>query len=189
VHLQTNDPRVRFPAQPPISLQLFTLRREADADLRSVLRWIAEVGFVGVELPGLHHAEFANRFDGRSAYEILVEQLDERVMLELDIYWAAVGGADPATVLRGLGGRARFVHVKDGPLDPAEPMTAVGAGRVDVVDALTASDAVAWHIVEIDRVEGDMRAAVVDSYRYLVEAGLSRGRQAHGKTRRNHSVR
>ena len=58
-----------------------------------------------------------------------------------------------------------------------------------VVDALTASDAVAWHIVEIDRVEGDMRAAVVDSYRYLVEAGLSRGRQAHGKTRRNHSVR
>lgn len=92
---------------------------------------------------------------------MVVERLDEHVMLELDTYWAAVGGADTATVLRGLGGRARFVHVKDGPLDPAEPMTAVGAGRIDVVDALTASDAVAWHIVEIDRVEGDMRAAVV----------------------------
>ncbi len=54
MQFETNDPRVRFPAPPAISLQLFTLRREADADLRSVLRCIAEVGFVGVELVGLH---------------------------------------------------------------------------------------------------------------------------------------
>ncbi len=52
-------------------------------------------------------------------------------------------------------------------------MTAVGAGRIDVVDALAANDAVAWHIVGIDRVEGDMHTAVVASYRYLVDASLS----------------
>ncbi len=124
-----------------------------------------------------HHAEFSNQFEGRSAYELLVERLDERVLLEVDLYWAAVGGADPAALLGQLGRQVRFVHVKDGPIDRAEPMTAVGAGRIDIAAALTANEAVAWHIVEIDRAEGDIRAAVEASYRFLTESGLSQRRR------------
>lgn len=59
-----------------------------------------------------HHAEFSNQFEGRSAYELLVERLVERVLLEVDLYRAAVGGADPAALLGQLGRQVRFVHVK-----------------------------------------------------------------------------
>jgi sugar phosphate isomerase/epimerase len=124
-----------------------------------------------------HWWEFRNRVGRRSAHAALFERLDPDVFAEVDLYWAKTGGADPARVLRDLGRRARFVHVKDGPADdPAAPMTAVGEGTLDVHAALRANEAVEWHVVELDRCATDMFDAVERSYRYLVAAGLSRGR-------------
>ena len=40
-----------------------------------------------------HFAEFSRFFDGRQAYEILLDLLDPRVVVELDAYWARMGGA------------------------------------------------------------------------------------------------
>ena len=54
-------------------------------------------------------------------------------------------------------------------------MLAVGDGKVDVPAALAASDSVEWHIVELDRYDGDMWDAVQRSYDYLVGNGLSEG--------------
>jgi sugar phosphate isomerase/epimerase len=122
-----------------------------------------------------HDREFSSRIDGRVAYDVFVELLDPRIVLEVDIYWVTVGGADPAGVLRGLGERVRFIHVKDGPLEPREPMTAVGEGKVAVEAALRANPAVDWHIVELDSCATDMWQAIGESYRYLVGHGLSRG--------------
>ena len=52
-----------------------------------------------------------------------------RVLLEVDTYWAAVGGQDVPELLGRLGDRVRYLHVKDGPVTKDDPMTAVGAGR------------------------------------------------------------
>jgi len=42
-------------------------------------------------------------FGGRRAYDLLLELLDDRVLIELDAYWALLGGADPAEILTRLG--------------------------------------------------------------------------------------
>jgi sugar phosphate isomerase/epimerase len=131
----------------------------------------------GLELAYHNHWFEFDDAGGRPGYDVLVESLDPAVMLEVDIYWAKTGGADPAELVARLGPRVPLLHVKDGPCTtPEADMVAVGDGTVDVPAALKANDAVQWHIVELDRFDGDMWDAVQRSYDYLTSSGLSEGR-------------
>ena len=125
-----------------------------------------------------HWWEFSTNLDGRTAWSALVERLDTTVFVELDIYWATLGGADPWQVIADLGDRLWLLHVKDGPCDaPETPMVAVGSGTLDIPSILTSAPTAKWHIVELDRCATDMLTAIADSYRYLVDSGLSQGRK------------
>jgi sugar phosphate isomerase/epimerase len=124
-----------------------------------------------------HWVEFANTVDGRTAYQVLLDKLSPEALVELDVYWTLLAGADPAGVVRDLENRVRLLHVKDGPATgPDEAMVAVGRGAVDVPAVLHANPAVRWHIVELDRCDTDIIDALRDSYAYLVGSGLSIGR-------------
>jgi sugar phosphate isomerase/epimerase len=116
--------------------------------------------------------------DGRPALLHFFEHLAPEVVAEVDIYWAQVGGADPASIVSELGARATLLHVKDGPADaPASANVAVGDGAVDTRRVLTAATAARWHLVEFDRCDTDIFDAVERSYGFLVANGLSRGRR------------
>ena len=88
-----------------------------------------------------------------------------------------VGGADPAEVLTRLGDRAQLIHIKDGPAASYEEdvMVPIGDGAMDWAGILTAPAGLRWHIVELERLSIDTFDALERSYRYLVDAGLSRG--------------
>jgi sugar phosphate isomerase/epimerase len=125
-----------------------------------------------------HWWEFSTNLDGQTAWAALIERLDETVFAELDIYWTTLGGADPRQVIADLGDRLWLLHVKDGPCDaPESPMVAVGSGTLDIPAILTSAPTAKWHIVELDRCATDMFTAIADSYRYLVDSGLSQGRK------------
>ncbi|WP_053202467.1 sugar phosphate isomerase/epimerase family protein [Jiangella muralis] len=113
-----------------------------------------------------HDHELRHRVDGRHALDVLADLLDPDVFLEVDTYWAAVGGADVPALLSRHAGRVRLLHIKDGPAVLGEPNVAVGAGALPVADYLaTAPDA--WRIVEFDTCATDLLAAIDDSYRHL----------------------
>jgi sugar phosphate isomerase/epimerase len=114
-----------------------------------------------------HDFELTTIVRGRPALEVLADALDESVLLEVDTYWAAVGGQDVPALLGRLGDRVRYLHVKDGPVTKDDPMTAVGAGRMPVAEILAAGRAVEWHVVELDRCATDMMAAVAASLAFL----------------------
>jgi sugar phosphate isomerase/epimerase len=249
---------------PPISVQLYSVREAAAKDFPSVLKKIADIGYVGVETAGLnglkpkefrkiidglgmeissghagipegdqanaildeqeemgnttlisgfgpndladeagvkravarvnaavpllktrkmrmglhnHWWEFSVKINGKTVHQLMMELLDPSVFAETDIYWIQTGGGDPAAVIRQLGKRAPYIHVKDGACvrDPVV-MTAVGKGKVDVKAALTAN-AAEWHVVELDACATDMFEAVKDSYTFLTQSGLSKGRK------------
>jgi sugar phosphate isomerase/epimerase len=123
-----------------------------------------------------HWWEFSNKIGNETAHALLFRLLDPTVFAEIDTYWAKVGGADPARVVKDFGARAPLLHIKDGPADDTEaPMTAVGKGVVDVA-AIAAASRAAWHIVELDRCATDMFEAVQQSYTYLTQRGLAQGR-------------
>ncbi|SFE62260.1 Sugar phosphate isomerase/epimerase [Actinacidiphila alni] len=115
-----------------------------------------------------HWWEIEPRFDGRTALEELADRLAPEVFLEVDTYWAAVGGADVPALLRTLGDRVLALHVKDGPGVKDQPHTAVGKGTIDVPSILAAAPH-AQRIVELDTCAGDIFEAVADSLAYLTE--------------------
>lgn len=124
-----------------------------------------------------HHAEFRNVIDGRSAYDLLLERLHPDARVEFDLYWAAVGGASPAEVVRSIGPRLRYVHVKDGPaLTYGQDMLVpIGQGAVDVLGALQEPSTLEWHIVELEKLDVDPFDAIDESYRYLTGHGVTAG--------------
>ena len=117
-----------------------------------------------------HDFEFAAQIDGRAAWEVLVELLDERVVLELDTYWASVGGADVFELIPRLGDRIRFVHVNDEEPEPDDPPTrgVPVVGRMRDVVALAAKTA-ELVVVEVV-VDGDPFEAVERNSRFFAEA-------------------
>ena len=130
----------------------------------------------GIEF-GLHNhwAEF-QEVDGQLPEDILLEKVPG-LFAQLDVYWIAVGGPDPAETVARLKDRAPLLHIKDGPLDPPQPMTAIGQGVLDMPSIIAAADpnVLDWLIVELDSCETDMVQAAKDSYDYMVGAGLGAG--------------
>jgi sugar phosphate isomerase/epimerase len=97
-----------------------------------------------------HDFEFAQRVDGVPVYELLVELFDPAVVLELDVYWASVGGADVFELLPRLGDRVRFLHVVQ-EREPGNDRAVLGVditGRVDEILALGAGH-VEMPVVEV----------------------------------------
>jgi sugar phosphate isomerase/epimerase len=114
--------------------------------------------------------------EGRYVYQIMLELLDPAIFFELDTYWIKTAGVDPAQVVREMGARAPFLHIKDGPCVKGEPMTAVGEGIMDFPAIVEAGKPhTAWLVVELDHCATDMMEAVAQSYRYLVGNGLAKG--------------
>lgn len=70
----------------------------------------------GIQLCYHHHSfEFGPLDDGRTTgWDIFLREFDpELVKLEIDVFWAAIGGLDPVKALRDLQGRVAQVHLKD----------------------------------------------------------------------------
>ena len=78
-----------------------------------------------------HQAEFLRQDGGnRTGFDILTSQTDPRLVhLEVDLFWAWRGAADPVDLIRRHRGRIKQVHVKD--LDVSGSFADPGAGLID----------------------------------------------------------
>lgn len=69
-----------------------------------------------------HYQEF-QRFGGKLVYDIIMENTDPGlVYAEMDTYWIARGGQDPAQFMRRYHDRLILLHQKDFPADAGEPL-------------------------------------------------------------------
>lgn len=148
-------------------------------EIARLLNRAAEAGASrGIRVGYHNHAhELEARFGDKSGLEILAENLDPRVVLEVDLYWAARAGVDGPTLLRTLGDRVVAVHVKDGTLEPEKAgayppadQVPAGQGAVPLTEALAAASALEFAIVEFDHFGGDLYDAVEQSRVFLEQA-------------------
>ncbi|EWS82380.1 xylose isomerase [Brachybacterium phenoliresistens] len=117
-----------------------------------------------------HHFELASQLEGRSALELFADELEPGIVLEIDTYWAVVGGADITALLGALGERVKLVHLKDGDLaeDPAGQLP-LGEGRMPLAETLAASRRAELGVIEFDAYAGDIFEGVAASRTHLLE--------------------
>jgi sugar phosphate isomerase/epimerase len=87
-----------------------------------------------------HHFEFLRVDDGsgRRAWDILTSVADSRLVhIELDIYWAWRGAADPVDLLRTHRTRIKQFHVKD--MDIESSFADPGTGLIDFARVFAAN--------------------------------------------------
>ncbi len=104
-----------------------------------------------------HSHEFAP-VEGRRPIDMLINLLDPRIWMEIDTYWVAHGGADPAAYVDKVAGRISRIHLKDMTMTPARvpKMCEIGDGNLNWPRILQScrNSGVKWYIVERD--SGDM---------------------------------
>lgn len=154
---------------PMIDPELWKTRESVEAlahSVNEIAAKAAEAGFCfGYHN---HHFEFLTKIDGVSAYDIFVENLNDDVLLELDTYWAEVGGVSAPEQLKKLGDRVIAIHVKDGTHDgDVEKQVPAGTGEMPIAEILAAAPN-AIPVVEFDRfVGGDIFAAITTSLKFI----------------------
>lgn len=112
-----------------------------------------------------HAHELFDAGDGRTALEHLSDRLDDRVALELDVYWAMRAGADPVALVAALGERIAALHLKDAPAgsEDVADQVALGLGDVPYGACIDAAPRDALRVVEFDDTRGDLFQALAVS--------------------------
>ncbi|MGV3613825.1 MAG: sugar phosphate isomerase/epimerase family protein [Fimbriimonas sp.] len=139
------------------------------ADARPVIEGLAAAG-IRFGFHNHSHEFIRNPETGRPCYDLLIEA-DEALKLEIDTYWVAHAGADPAALLRRCAGRIEVIHAKDREVVAEEGpvMAPVGEGLLDW-DAILAAcreGGTEWIVVEQDVCRRDPFECLDASFRFL----------------------
>ena len=158
--------------------------RETASQLKTLANQANRAGEVcrkaDIQLCYHHHSfEFGKLPGGQTGWEVLVEELDPRlVKFEIDVFWAKIGGVDPVQTIRSLKGRVAQLHLKDLPKGtptnhdestvPKEAFKEVGKGAIDWPAVLAAGQfaGVTQCHVEQDQ-SPDPIASIGQSIKYL----------------------
>jgi sugar phosphate isomerase/epimerase len=116
-----------------------------------------------------HWFELESVLDGQHALEVFAAAVDPGVVLEVDTYWAAVGGADVPALLGRLGDRVRALHLKDGPIDKdPDAQLPLGQGAMPVAAVVAAAPAVEVPVLEFDGYRGDLFDGIAASLAFAL---------------------
>lgn len=120
-----------------------------------------------------HQIEFI-KVAGKPALEWIYDLTDPDCLgAELDTYWVAVGGQDPAKWARRMKGRTPQIHLKDYMVTPEREVmfTEIGNGNLDFPEIIEAAEAggCEWFLIEQDRCPGDEFESLKKSFDYCKE--------------------
>jgi len=123
-----------------------------------------------------NHAHEFEMADGEHGLDLLYKFTDFQLLkAELDTYWVAKGGEDPAQYIRKYAGRVPLLHVKDMAGDAEGSFTEFGTGilKWDEIFAAAQESGVEWYIVEQDICRRPCLESVEISFRNLQARGLA----------------
>ncbi|WP_062236100.1 sugar phosphate isomerase/epimerase family protein [Fictibacillus sp. FJAT-27399] len=119
-----------------------------------------------------HDFEFAKHGE-TTGYDILLSETDPSlVSFELDCYWAAYSGYDPAEFMERLGERLVTLHMKDMAVKGTEKQsTILGTGELDLTTIVKKGNDlnVSWFVVEQEHFETDLETAAKENAKVLHE--------------------
>lgn len=131
----------------------------------------------GVSIGYHNHSHEFRKAGDKIALQRVLDECDKSVWMEIDTYWVAAGGANPANWIDRCKGRIPAIHLKDMGIKEgnAQFMMEVGEGNLDWSSIIPACKAagVKWHIVEQDVCYRDPFESLAISLKNLKGMGLS----------------
>ena len=134
----------------------------------------------GLHLCYHNHAFEYNPISGKTGLEMLMSDTEkDLVFLELDVFWATIGGHDPVELLKTYSGRIPLLHLKDKAKSftktqynenvPRDTFKEIGSGSIDFPAILKAANTagVQHYFVEQDQTPGDPVVSLQKSFQYL----------------------
>lgn len=154
-HRVLGVPYIACPGLPPEMHNAAGYRRAA-GELSETGRILAGRG---ITLGYHNHAIEFEKYDGKTGLEIILSECDPNYLQpEIDTYWVAHGGGDPAEWCRRFKGRLLAVHLKDmGIIDNTQVMMEVGEGNLnwEAVLAACREAGTRFYLVEQDTCRRD----------------------------------
>ena len=130
----------------------------------------------GLRIGYHNHSHELAPAEGVLPLELLIDRCDESVWFEIDTYWIAHGGGDPAAWIDKVSGRIPCVHFKDMTITPKreQKMCEIGEGNLNWSRILEAcrTAGVEWYLVERDRGDLDPFDSLKASLENMREMGL-----------------
>ena len=151
------------------------------AGYRKAAKNLSKVGAIlaksGLTLCYHNHAFEFEKFGKKTGLEILYSESNPRYLkAELDTYWVAFGGGDPAAWCLKYSGRLPLVHLKDmvATKDNTQVYAEVGEGNLNWKPIIAACKkaGVRWYIVEQDVCRRDPLESIKISRNNLRKLGL-----------------
>jgi len=136
----------------------------------------AKLKAVGMRLSFHNHTMEFGKFPGdpRAKLDILMEST-KNVCSEIDVAWAAAGGADPAAYIRKFKNRCPLAHAKDVLIEGKKhTLKALGQGSLKWGDIFAAGReaGIEWYIYEQDNGEGTPFDFARASFEFLSKQAL-----------------
>jgi sugar phosphate isomerase/epimerase len=98
-----------------------------------------------------HDKEFSTKLEGQTIYDFMLTNTDPaKVMFEIDLYWAVVGGANPVDYFNKYPGRFELWHIKD-----KEEIGRSGMMDFEGIWKGSANSGMQYGIVEVERYNFD----------------------------------
>jgi len=156
--LEIGAPMVICPWWPPEELKTEQACALAGEELG---RWAQSFREKGVRFGFHNHGHEVAEVAGKRILNRFLEVAGPDLEIQLDVYWAKVGGVDPVGYLRELGSRIGSLHLKD--------QKELGGGPVDLAAVVRAgrglNHLVAW-VVEQEEFSGTVWDGIAASARY-----------------------
>ena len=146
-------------------------KEKIDAFVENVNRIQPLLAARGITLSYHNHArEFIPLEDGTVIYDELVNRTG--LGLEIDTYWAYVGGKDPVALMEALKDRLRFIHIKDGDAEGNGKPLGLGTAPVAEVYQKAAELGVPMIVEsETQDPDGETEARICFAYLKKLESG------------------
>jgi sugar phosphate isomerase/epimerase len=129
-----------------------------------------------VQLGYHNHSHELAKFEGKTALQTMLDKFDHSIWFEIDTYWIAHGGGDPAQWIDKVSRRIPCVHFKDMGVSPKREqfMAEVGEGNLNwpaIIESCRRAG-VEWYLIEQDICYRDPFDSVALSLKNLREMGV-----------------
>lgn len=96
----------------------YSQKLDSEAELKVMADYLNEIGrkcnAAGIRFGYHNHAHEFERIGNTTMMDYFITHTEpENVFIEMDVYWAVVGGAAPVEYMRKYPGRFEILHIKD----------------------------------------------------------------------------